>query len=156
MARKGIHFNIVGTNYKLTNIQAAVGLGQLENIEELLSKRILLANNYKKLIKKFDKIKLPKVLDPKPNCQHSFQTYIVYVEQRDKVMNEMRKKGIEVQIGSYSLHMHNAYSNNANVEIKGDLQNSKWCFNHALALPLFNDLTFETQEIIINELNSCL
>ena len=34
--REGIHFNIIGTNYKLTNIQAAVGLGQLENIDELL------------------------------------------------------------------------------------------------------------------------
>ena len=36
-SREGIHFNIIGTNYKLTNIQAAVGLGQLENIEELLN-----------------------------------------------------------------------------------------------------------------------
>ena len=40
--------------------------------------------------------------------------------------------------------------------IIGDLKNSKWCFNHALALPLYNDLTFELQEVIINELNSCI
>lgn len=154
--REGIHFNIIGTNYKLTNIQAAVGLGQLENIDELLEKRILLANNYKKLIKNIDKINLPKVLNPKPNCQHSFQTYIVYVENRDRVMSEMRKKGIEVQIGSYSLHMHKAFNDNSQIKIIGDLKNSKWCFNHALALPLYNDLTFELQEVIINELNSCL
>ena len=37
-------------------------------------------------------------------------------------MSEMRKKGIEVQIGSYSLHMHNAYNNNPNIEIKGNYQ----------------------------------
>jgi dTDP-4-amino-4,6-dideoxygalactose transaminase len=154
--REGIHFNIIGTNYKLTNIQAAVGLGQLENIDKLLKKRISLANNYKKLIKNIDKINLPKVLNPKPNCQHSFQTYVVYVENRDKIMSEMRSKGIEVQIGSYSLHMHNAFNNNSNVQIIGDLKNSKWCFNHALALPLYNDLTFELQEVIINELNSCI
>jgi len=154
--REGIHFNIIGTNYKLTNIQAAVGLGQLENIDKLLKKRISLANNYKKLIKNIDKINLPKVLNPKPNCQHSFQTYVVYVEDRDRVMKEMRKMGIEVQIGSYSLHMHKAFNDNSKIEIIGDLKNSKWCFNHALALPLYNDLTFELQEVIINELNSCL
>ena len=155
-SREGIHFNIIGTNYKLTNIQAAVGLGQLENIEELLNKRISLANNYKKLVKDIEKINLPKVLNPKPNCQHSFQTYVVYVEDRDRIMSEMRSKGIEVQIGSYSLHMHNAYNNNPNIEIKGNLSNSKWCFEHALALPLYNDLTPELQECVITELNSCL
>ena len=71
-------------------------------------------------------------------------------------MSEMRQKGIEVQIGSYSLHTHNAFNNNPNVEIKGVLSNSIWCFNHALALPLFNDLTFDMQEKIISELKDCL
>tara|TARA_B100000579_G_scaffold413568_1_gene406337 strand:- start:1425 stop:2537 length:1113 start_codon:yes stop_codon:yes gene_type:complete len=155
-SREGIHFNMVGTNYKLTNIQAAVGLGQLENIDKLLKKRISLANNYKKLIKNINKINLPKVLNPKPDCQHSFQTYVVFVEKRDKVMAEMRKKGIEVQIGSYSLHMHNAFNSNPKVKIIGDLSNSKWCFENALALPLYNDLTFDLQEYIVNELKSCL
>ena len=154
--RQGIHFNIIGTNYKLTNIQAAVGLGQLENIDELLNKRISLANNYKKLIKNIKNISLPRVLNPKPNCQHSFQTYIVYVEDRDRVMSEMRSKGIEVQIGSYSLHMHNAYNNNPLVEIKGTMKNSLWCFNHALALTLYNDLNFELQEKVIEELRNSL
>lgn len=154
--REGIHFNIIGTNYKLTNIQAAVGLGQLVNIDKLLEKRISLANNYKTLVKKIDSIKLPKVLNPKPNCQHSFQTYIVYIEDRDRVMREMRNKGIEVQIGSYSLHMHNAFNNNPGVEIIGNLSNSKWCFEHALALPLYNDLTLDLQIKIIEELKNSL
>ena len=154
--REGIHFNIIGTNYKLSNIQAAVGLGQLENIEKLLSKRILLANNYKKLIKEIDKISLPKVLNPKPNCQHSFQTYIVYVEDRERVMSEMRAAGIEVQIGSYSLHMHKAFNDNPQIKIKGKMQNSRWCYEHALALPLYDDLTEELQKNIIEELKNIL
>ncbi len=154
--REGVQFDIIGTNYKLSNIQAAVGLGQLENIEELLNNRIRLANNYKKLISEKNKINLPQVLNPKPNCQHSFQTYVVYIENRDKAMIEMREKGIEVQIGSYSLHKHRAFNNNPSVQIVGDLKNSKWCFEHALALPLYNDLSFELQDYIISELNTCL
>ena len=61
-------------------------------------------------------------------------------------------KNIEVQIGSYSLHMHKAFQNNQLIEIKGEMENSKWCYEHALALPLFNDLTSELQELIIEEL----
>tara|TARA_B110000003_G_scaffold275948_1_gene320148 strand:+ start:3315 stop:4427 length:1113 start_codon:yes stop_codon:yes gene_type:complete len=154
--REGIHFNIIGTNYKLTNIQAAVGLGQLEHIDELLRKRIELANNYKKLVANIQKISLPKVLNPKPNCQHSFQTYVVYVEDRDRIMKEMRNKGIEVQIGSYSLHMHNAFNNNSLIKINGDMLNSKWCYEHALALPLYNDLTAELQQKVVECLKSYL
>jgi dTDP-4-amino-4,6-dideoxygalactose transaminase len=155
-AREGIQFKIIGTNYKLTNIQAAIGLGQMTDIDALLKRRIELANNYKKLINNTDKVSLPQVLDPKPNCQHSFQTYAVYVEDRDRVMKEMRAKGIEVQIGSYSLHMHEAFNSNKDIVIKGEMTNSQWCYKHALALPLYNDLSFEQQELIINELVDCL
>lgn len=150
--REGIQFDIIGTNYKLSNLQAAVGLGQLNHIDKLLSKRIELANNYKRIIQNIKEISLPQILNPQPNTQHSFQTYVVYVENRNLVMKSMRSKNIEVQIGSYSLHMHKAFQNNSCVEIKGDMKNSKWCYEHALALPLFNDLTIEVQEIIIEEL----
>ena len=154
--RGGVQFDIIGTNYKLSNLQSAVGLGQFKYIDELLEKRVELANNYKKLISNKKGIKLPEVLNRKPNCQHSFQTYIVYVKNRDKLIKEMRKKGIEVQIGSYSLHNHKAFNNNPLIEIKGDLKNSKWCYDHALALPLYHDLKLETQDLIINELASCI
>ena len=154
--REGIHFNIIGTNYKLTNVQSAIGLGQMDCIEKLLSKRIKLANNYKDLVFREEKISLPKILVKKPDTQHSFQTYIIYVEDRDRVMKEMRSKGIEVQIGSYSLHMHDAFRNNPQVELCGKLSNSKWCYEHALALPLYNDLTCEQQEYIVKELEKTL
>ena len=154
--REGIQFNIIGTNYKLSNIQSAVGLGQLDKIDELLNRRIELANNYKRIIQEVEGIDLPQVLDKKPNCQHSFQTYAVYVEDRDRVMKEMRAKGIEVQIGSYALHMHKAFKESPQVEIMGEMKNSKWCYDHALALPLYNDLTFEQQELIMKELKFCL
>ena len=42
------------------------------------------------------------------------------------------------------------------IEVKGTMENSTWCFNHALALPLYNDLTLEQQELVVNELKACL
>ena len=152
-AREGIQFEIIGTNYKLSNIQAAVGLGQLHHIDKLLSKRIELANNYIKLFENVKGIQVPKTL---ANGQHSYQTFAVFVEDRDRIMQEMRAKGIEVQIGTYALHQHKAFENGKMIEVKGKMENSLWCYKHALALPLYNDLTFEQQEMIVNELKACL
>ncbi len=165
-AREGVQFEIIGTNYKLTNIQAAIGLGQLKHIDKLLAKRIELANNYKKLLANVDGVQINPLLEEercspdcscvKPLCKHSYQTFAVFVENRDMIMKELRGKGIEVQIGTYSLHMHSAYQNNPLIEIKGNMENSKWCYTHALALPLFDDLTFEQQETVVNELKKLI
>lgn len=154
-AREGIKFEIIGTNYKLTNIQAAIGLGQMDHIDELLNRRIELANNYKRLISSTKGILLPQILKKQANTQHSFQSYVVYIEDRDRIMKSMREDGIEVQIGSYSLHMHNAFNNDdQSVELVGSMLNSRWCYDNALALPLYHDLTFEDQEYIISSLQA--
>jgi len=151
-SREGIQFEIIGTNYKLSNIQAAVGLGQLNNVDKLLAKRIELANNYIKLLNDVEGVKIPATLD---NGQHSYQSFCVFVNNRDDIMLNMRKKGIEVQIGTYSLHMHKAFNSNPDkVEIKGDMKNSKWCYEHTLTLPLFNDLTMDQQKYIVEELKT--
>jgi len=151
-SREGIQFDIIGTNYKLSNIQAAVGLGQLNNVDKLLAKRIELANNYIKLLKDVEGVKIPATLD---NGQHSYQSFCVFVNNRDDIMLNMRKNGIEVQIGTYSLHMHKAFNSNPDkVEIKGDMKNSKWCYEHTLTLPLFNDLTKDQQKYIVEELKT--
>ena len=148
-SRESVHFGIIGTNYKLSNIQAAVGLVQLNNIHVLLNKRIALANNYKKLLKYLKGVNFPQTTE---NCKHSYQSFIIFVEKRDKIIRKMKEEGIEVQIGTYALHMHNAFNNNPLVEIVGNMKNSKWCYKHALTLPLFHELTNEQQRFIVKQL----
>ncbi|MCR9132603.1 MAG: DegT/DnrJ/EryC1/StrS aminotransferase family protein [bacterium] len=165
-AREGVQFDIIGTNYKLTNIQAAIGLGQLKHIDRLLSKRIELAKNYQKLLANVEGVQLNPLLEhgqchancscTPPNCKHSYQTFAIFVENRNVIMKELRSKGIEVQIGTYSLHMHKAFQDNPMIEQKGEMANSRWCYEHALALPLFDDLTFEQQVDVVTELKQLL
>jgi len=152
-AREGIQFDIIGTNYKLSNILSAVGLGQLEKIDILLNKRIELVNNYFKLLKGNEKIKIPLITE---FGKHSYQSFCVLREERDRVMKGMREIGIEVQIGTYSLHKHKAFKNNEYIRLYGDFKNSEYAFEHCLTLPLYHELTFEQQEYIINSLNKFL
>jgi dTDP-4-amino-4,6-dideoxygalactose transaminase len=150
-SREGVQFDIIGTNYKLSNIQSAVGLGQLEMIDQLLSKRRDLATYYIRILKDVKNIEIPTVIK---GGIHSFQSFCVFIENRDRIMANMREKGIEVQIGTYSLHHHKAFNNHQQIEVKGDMKNSNWVFKHTLTLPLYNDLTIEQQQIIVNELKA--
>ena len=148
--RKGIEFEIIGTNYKLSNILAAVALGQMSHIDQLLEKRIELANNYVKLLKDNPKIIIPNTTI---NGKHSYQSFCIFINNRDEIMQKMREIGVEVQIGTYSLHMHNAFKNPNKIKLMGSFPNSQHVFKHCLTLPLFHELTFNQQEFIINKLN---
>jgi len=152
-SRAGIQFNQIGTNYKLSNIQAAVGLVQMKYVEELLSQRQLLANNYMQLLDNHPRIKFQKL---STFGVHSYQSFCIFVKNRDKIMIDMREKGIEVQIGTYSLHMHKAYNKNTNCTITGKMEGSKYAFEHCLALPLYHDLSTDEQEYIVEKLTEII
>jgi len=145
-SRAGTQFERIGTNYKLSNIQAAVGIVQMKYIEELLSRRWLLASNYMNLLSKHSGIDFQKV---NPHGIHSYQSFCVFIDNRDTVMERMRDQGIEVQIGTYSLHMHKAFNENRNCHITGDMSKSRHVFDHCLTLPLYHELSIEEQEMIV-------
>ncbi|MHC5077307.1 MAG: DegT/DnrJ/EryC1/StrS family aminotransferase [Planctomycetota bacterium] len=152
-SRAGTQFERIGTNYKLSNIQAAVGIVQMKYIEELLSQRQLLANNYIQLLDNHPKIKFQKL---SPLGVHSYQSFCVFTSHRDNVITTMREQGIEVQIGTYSLHMHKAYNENANCKISGKMEGSRYAFEHCLALPLYHDLSIDEQEYIVEKLTEII
>jgi dTDP-4-amino-4,6-dideoxygalactose transaminase len=151
--RESISFDIIGTNYKLSNVLSAIGLEQMKIIDTLLSRRITLAQNYDRLLQNNKSVKTPA---KSGNVKHSYQSYCVFVKQKDKVLNEMRARDIEVQIGSYSLHTHPAFNNNKLVHLTGNFNNSKHVFEHCLALPLYHDLTFDNQEYIVENITEIL
>lgn len=147
--RRSISFDRIGTNYKLSNLLAAVGLIQMEEIDTLLARRVALAENYSRLLAAHSEFILPVTT---PYGRHSYQSYCVFVENRDDVMERMLAAGIEVQIGSYSLHMHAAFAENGQLRIAGDMRESSWTFDHCLTLPLYHEMTQDEQEHVVNEL----
>lgn len=148
-SREGIRFDIVGTNYKLTNIQSAIGLGQMQHIDELLERRRELSERYNQLFNGMNGFKLPEVVE---GGKHSFQSYCVFTDKRDFIMNTLRPQGIEVQIGTYALHLHPAYQDKTHFTLMGNMNGSKSAFSQCLTLPLFHDLTEIEQDYIINRL----
>ena len=150
---KGSSFEILGTNYKLSNILSAIGLIQMKKIENIVQTRIEKAQIYKEMIDKIDGIKPAYVGD---GTRQTFQSYTCYIEKdgyRDKIRNALADENIQSQIGTYALHLEPAYKNYKRI---GSLENSKKLFYNALTLPLHKDLSQQDQEKICKIIETTL
>lgn len=151
--REEILFQRVGTNYKLSNILSAVGLVQMQRVDELLTRRRELAARYEAELVSVPGITLPRLVE---GGRHSYQTFCVLIEDRDRVMNRLRRRGIEAQIGTYSLHQHPAFKPGSRCRWFSSFPNSLHDFTHALALPLYHEMTKEEQDWVIDELKAAI
>ncbi len=100
-------------NYRMTNMQAAVGLGQLEKIEWHMSERIRVASLYKKYLKGVEGVVEQRI--PK-NAVHSYWMYTIVLsnkikKSRDEVMDYMEKQNIEMRPVFYPMHVMPPYYN---------------------------------------------
>jgi len=148
-SRSNIIFERIGTNSKLSNILAAIGLVQMQEISKLLDQRLILANKYRKLLAPLSNVRLPETT---PDGKHSYQSFCIFIEERDRVLQKMKDWGIEVQIGTYALHRHPAFTPSDTCIIQGSLPGSNDVFETCLTLPLYHELTSEEQAYIVDKL----
>ena len=145
-------FTAWGTNYRMSDILGAVALGQIKRINEILDNRRTRAYYYDMLLKGIRGIRIPKI---QSDSKSNYQTYCVFIEgkRRDIIVTEMKKRGIQTQIGTYALHTLPIFEN---AKRKGKLFNSKVLSDHLLALPLHHELTREDQERVVETLKELL
>jgi perosamine synthetase len=104
----------VGFNYRLTNLQAALGLAQLECIEELVAIRRINARLYNSLLKDVEGITLPPELS---HVKNVYWMYSILVEpefgiSRDELMKKLERKGIETRTFFIPMHMQPFFPKN--------------------------------------------
>jgi perosamine synthetase len=118
-----------GLNYRLSDILCAVGIPQLERLEELLAARERLAAAYSERLAGV--VELPGAEE---GDRHGWQAYVVQLDGRDEALEALRRKGIEAQIGTYALHRLGAYRG------QGPFPGADRCYERALALPFHTGL----------------
>jgi len=138
-----------GTNYKLSNIQAAVGVGQFKKIDELLALRSSMALRYQEKLRGIEGLSLPCTV---PGGTHGWQSFCAFVEGRDRVMSAMRGRGIEVQIGTYNLATQKAFTHSEKYRIVSPCPGSALSFDKCLALPLYSEMTDKIQDEVVDNL----
>jgi len=141
----GSEFVNAGTNYKISDILSAIGLAQMEKIENIIKKRIAVAKIYHELLSKVDFIHPQR---PVSGSRHTYQSYVCYVTKpnlRDKIRNRLAKQNVETQIGTYALHCLPAFRK---YRRKGKLENSEFLYKNSISLPLHEELSQDDQEFI--------
>jgi dTDP-4-amino-4,6-dideoxygalactose transaminase len=120
-----------GLNYRLSDILCAVGLPQARRLDELLAARTRIADGYSERLAELP-VLLPRADE---GDLHGWQAYVIQVDDRDRILAELRAQGIEAQIGTYSLPLLSAYRD------QGEFPAARRVFERALALPFHTRLT---------------
>jgi len=132
----------MGFNYRISDINCALGIEQLKRIETILTKREAVAREYRQRLRTNPDLKLP--LHELPNGRISWFVYVVRLgerftqKQRDWIWKEMGSRGIGCGRYFAPIHWQPAYKNFKGV--RHALPNTEWSGTHSLALPFFNNL----------------
>lgn len=146
-------FQRIGTNYKLSDILAAVGLAQMEMFDDILGRRRQLSTRYEDLLAGTDGVTLARTTE---GGEHARQSFTIFVDERDRILRHLRAMGIEVQIGTYALHREQAFQPGDNIRITKPLTGSQYAYDHCLVLPLYHDMTRDEQDAVVRELKNTL
>lgn len=145
-----VEFEFAGFNYRITEIQSAIGIVQMKKLERMIVKRIKLAKLYDDLLADSN-IKIPH--NPEFG-KHIYQTYHVILPNsidRDMVIEKMLQLGIGTNLGAYSLNLLKSLKKYAD---EPSYPNSERAYKSGLALPLFHELKEAEVGYIVEMLKS--
>jgi dTDP-4-amino-4,6-dideoxygalactose transaminase len=137
-----------GFNYRMSDIQAALGLAQLRRIRFRITEARKLALRYSRLLRRAKSIKCPV---QEWGFTHTYQAYCVMLnpEVRDRAIKSLGDRGIETQLGFYALHLQEAFRYYRRF---GPLRNSSRAFAGSLVLPMYSGLSEREQHFVVREL----
>ena len=145
----------IGYNYRMTDVQAAIGREQLKRLPELVSRRRELAGQYKKLLADIPDLQLPVEPEWGRSNWQSFAVRLPDSVDQVHTMQAMLDRGIATRRGIMCAHREPAYSKGT-WRSAGALQQSELAQEHSILLPIFHQLTTSDLQLIASELRSAL
>lgn len=134
------HFVCLGYNYRMTEMQAALGVEQLKKIETIIQKRIANANYLTERLIQNHNLVLPQV---PPHLRHTFMLYTIRVKSdRDLLMEYLCKQGVEAKVYFHPIHLEPFYRKAFDLS-EGLLPVTEKVSRQVLSLPVHAKLTQE-------------
>ena len=143
----------LGYNYRMTDIQAALGLSQIKRLDEFIEKRHQIADIYYRELDS-ENLVLPYCLK---ESFSSFHLYIIKLKipgRRKELIECMKKKGISANIHYIPIHMQPYYQ--ALGFKKGYLPNAEKYYEDAISIPIYPTLKNDQQYEVINTINESI
>jgi perosamine synthetase len=130
----------LGFNYRLSEINCALGLAQMGRLEEILHKRAAVARGYQERLSRFSQLTLPSLT--LQDGRVSWFVYVVRLAQRDGVMRGLLEAGIGSGRYFAPIHLQPSYSAWSGSHLPVTMAESA----HTLALPFFNNLSCDQMD----------
>jgi dTDP-4-amino-4,6-dideoxygalactose transaminase len=128
-------FDLLGYNYKLSDIAAAILTVQLDRLPDLLKARRYVAERYAELLADLPGVTLPVVADDR---DHTWQAYVVTLDpglSRGAVARFLRERGVQANFGTYASHLQPVYGTRSPCPVSAQL------FRSHLAIPMHANLS---------------
>jgi dTDP-4-amino-4,6-dideoxygalactose transaminase len=145
-------FDELGFNYRMTDLQGAIGLVQLAKLDRILEERRHWANHYRERLAGLDWLRLPTA----PNDGlHAWQAFVTYVEPdlaplpRDTIMDRLHEMGVATRPGTHAVHMLNYHRRRLGLGTD-DLPAARDCERNSMAIPLHNRMTEADYDYVVD------
>jgi dTDP-4-amino-4,6-dideoxygalactose transaminase len=136
-------FNLLGYNYRMTDLQGAVGLVQLGKLDRFIAERQHWADYYASELAAVPWLRMPKVPS---GWTHGWQAYVCYVDERkaprarNDIMEELQNRGISTRPGTHAVHMLGYYQRRFGLQADA-FPAGRDCDGYTIALPLHNRMS---------------
>lgn len=149
-------FNMLGFNYRMTDLQGAVGLVQLPKLKGFIAERNRWAEYYSAELASVDWIKTPFCQE---NSTHGWQSFVLYVDPdksplpRNDIMDALQSMGVSTRPGTHAVHMLNFYKDTFGTQ-DDEFPGARDCNNNTMAIPLHNRMTEDDYKYVVECLRS--
>ena len=139
----------LGYNYRMTDIQAALGCSQMKKLDRFLARRRELVKRYNEAFADCENIVTPYQI---PDTNSGWHLYIVQLKNcdRKKVFEELREQGIGVNVHYIPVYQHPYYQEHGYKEVH--CTNAEEVYSHIISLPLYPGLMDQQQDYVIETL----
>ena len=137
----------LGYNYRITDIQCALGISQMKKLDRFVARRRKLVERYNEAFSGMQELVCPKQQE---GCHNSWHLYVIQVKngRRKEIYDKLQEKGIGVNVHYIPVYKHPYYQENGYENVK--CVNAEKLYEQMISLPLYYSLTDEEQEYIID------
>jgi perosamine synthetase len=144
-------YSEVGYNFRMTDLQAAIGLVQLDRVDGFLARRRLLAARYSERLRAIEWLRPPA--EPRGR-RHNFQSYVARLTheapvRRDVLMQELLGAGISTRRGIMAIHREAPYRSGS---WETQLPETNAATDNTIILPLFHQMSEQDQDYVVESI----
>ena len=149
-------FNMLGYNYRMTDLQGAVGVVQIKKLDTFIDEREKWAAWYTEQLKEIAWLHIPQF---GPEYKHGWQSFVTFVDEskapcsRNEIMEKLQEQGISTRPGTHAVHMLNFYAEKYNLK-PTDYPGAQAANDLSMAIPLHNRMVAEDYQYVVEVLKS--